>query len=69
MKIGIFITLKIEKCYETLDGPPLPPRPISSPENLPISTRYPWGNRGPADSPVRVGLYPLRAESCLAACR
>ena len=69
MKIGIFITLNVEKCYETLADPLLPPRPKSSPETLTMSTRYPWGNRGPADSPVRVGLYPLRAESCLAACR
>ena len=57
MKIGIFITLKIEKCYEALAGPPLPPRPVSFPENLPISTRYPWGIWGPTDSPLRVGLY------------
>ena len=57
MKIDIFITLKIEKCYEALACPPLPPRPITFPENLPISTHYPWGKRGPMDSPLRVGLY------------
>ena len=27
MKIRLFITLQIEKCYEALAGPPLPPRP------------------------------------------
>ena len=57
MKIKKFITLKIEKCYETLAGPSLPHRPVSFPENLPISTRYLWGNRGHTDSPLRVGLY------------
>ena len=28
MKIGISLTLKIEKCYETFAGPLLPPRPV-----------------------------------------
>ena len=37
MKIGIFVTLQIVKCYEALAGTPLPPRPVSFPENLPIS--------------------------------
>ena len=36
---------------------PLPPRPVSFPEKLPISTRYPWGIRFPADYPLHVGLY------------
>ena len=56
MKIGIIIAIKIEKCYEALPVPPLPPRPVSIPENLPISTRYPWGIWGTTDSPLRVGL-------------
>ena len=57
MKIGMFITLKIEKCHEALVVPLLPPRSVSFPETLPISTLYPWGLWGPTDSPLRVGLY------------
>ena len=56
MKINILQILQIGKCYEALAGPPLPPRPVSFPENLPISTRYPWGIWGPMDSPLHVGL-------------
>ena len=57
MKIGIFIPFKIEICYEALVGHPLPPSPVSFPENSPISTRYAWGIWGPTDSPLRLGLY------------